>query len=136
VPSRQSPSWPQADSPQSTTRRFDGVDSAVPTQAKRDEWHMALSPGQHVMLTVIDTGMGMTPDVQARIFEPFFTTKAVGQGTGLGLAAVYGIVKDSGGSIRASSKLNQGTTFRLIFPRIWEVRDGQLKAATGGQPGL
>jgi PAS domain S-box-containing protein len=95
-----------------------------------DQWHMPLNPGQHVMLTVIDTGVGMTPDVQARIFEPFFTTKAVGQGTGLGLAAVYGIVKDSGGSIRASSEPNQGTTFRLIFPLIWKVRDGQWRAVT------
>lgn len=78
-------------------------------------------PGPHVMLTFTDTGVGMTPEVQARIFEPFFTTKAEGQGTGLGLAAVFGIVRDSGGSITSSSKPNQGTTFRLILPRIWEA---------------
>jgi len=78
------------------------------------------SPGPHIKLILTDTGVGMTPEVQERIFEPFFTTKPQGQGTGFGLAAVYGIVRDSGGSISVSSKPNHGSRFQMILPRIWE----------------
>ena len=79
-------------------------------------WHMGAVPGFYVMVTITDTGHGIPREIQDRIFEPFFTTKEPGKGTGLGLAMIYGIIKNHGGSIRLYSEIGHGTTFKVYLP--------------------
>ena len=87
------------------------------------------SPGDHVLITVGDTGTGMTEEVLARAFDPFFTTKPPGKGTGLGLSQVYGMVQQSGGDIRIETEVGRGTIVRIYLPRIQAATDEMPRPA-------
>jgi two-component system cell cycle sensor histidine kinase/response regulator CckA len=94
--------------------------------------HPPMTAGSYVLLSVSDTGQGMSPETKAHIFEPFFTTKEVGKGTGLGLATVYGVVKQSGGFVWVESALAKGTTFEIYLPQV----SGKASASSDTEPRL
>jgi two-component system, cell cycle sensor histidine kinase and response regulator CckA len=89
--------------------------------ARYAQQHAGAVPGQYALLSVTDTGVGMSEEVKAHLFEPFFTTKEVGKGTGLGLATCYGIIKQNGGQIEVQSEPGQGTNVKIYLPCSIEV---------------
>jgi two-component system cell cycle sensor histidine kinase/response regulator CckA len=107
-------------------------------EAELDEDYVSRHPGsragQHIVLVVSDTGCGMDDNIKSQVFEPFFTTKAVGQGTGLGLSTVYGIVKQNEGYILVYSEPGKGTTFKIYFPKLREKAEALVLSHEVAEP--
>jgi PAS domain S-box-containing protein len=124
--------------PEGGTVLVETRDTSLPSAQRTRVSGVNLMPGRYVELSVSDTGIGMDRDTLDRIFEPFFTTKEVGKGTGLGLAAVYGIVKQADGYVFADSVPGRGTTFRVFLPVTAEeeAHGGRLSGATRGSETL
>lgn len=111
--------------------------SNVELDAAFAERHDGARLGHHVLFEVSDTGVGIDPDAIPHLFEPFFTSKDPGKGTGLGLATVYGIVKQSNGYVGVESEVGQGTTFRVYLPRVDKAGENETpdKPAAGAPSG-
>jgi CheY-like chemotaxis protein len=97
--------------------------------------HPNISSGQYVVFSVSDTGEGIPPELKDKIFDPFFTTKKAGEGTGLGLATVYGIITQMNGHIYVYSELDRGTTFKIYFPEVEDEIDAAQKQQSIMKPG-
>lgn len=110
--------------------------SSVKLDSDYAQMYQNVRTGEYVMITVTDTGVGMTPDVKEKALEPFFTTKGLGAGTGLGLSMVYGFVKQSGGHLQIYSEPGQGTSIRIFLPSAYrEVTDGRIQTSEAALPG-
>jgi PAS domain S-box-containing protein len=114
--------------------RIETLNLDWPADQESQRLGVELPPGSYVLLIVSDTGHGMGPEVKAHLFEPFFTTKAATQNTGLGLATIYGIVVHSGGYIWVESELEQGTTFKVCFPRVSSDETGNVDEVAVPEP--
>jgi PAS domain S-box-containing protein len=114
--------------------RIETLNLEWPADQESERFGVELPNGPYVMLVVSDTGHGMSPKVKAHLFEPFFTTKQATQNTGLGLATIYGIVAQSGGYIWVESELEQGTTFKVCFPRVASDETGRIDEAPMPEP--